>query len=123
VAELLEPFIVFCSGACVLLTHGHVHFSNVLIILLLVMLFHCLALWFFALSCTEKSILLASRTATAFVVVENEGGTQAMLVCAIFRVGIGLFDLGTGWNIPWGLPCAFLVWFGVLGLVVHLVKG
>lgn len=47
---------------------------------------------------------------------------QVVLVCAIFQTGIGLFDLGASWNVAWGLPSAFCVWFAALCLTAYLAK-
>ena len=45
-----------------------------------------------------------------------------VLICGVVQVGIGLFDLGTAWNVAWGLPCAVIVWFLGLGVGGYLAK-
>jgi hypothetical protein len=56
------------------------------------------------------------------VVYKRDKEGQVLLVCAIFQVGIGLFDLGAMWNVPWGFPCAFVTCFAALGLAAYLAK-
>ncbi len=56
------------------------------------------------------------------VVFKRDKEGQVLLVRAIFQVGMGLFDLGAMWNVPWGFPCAFVTCFAALGLAAYLAK-
>lgn len=68
------------------------------------------------------SPLFASILWPGGVVFKRDKEAQVILVCAVFQVGMGLFDLGTMWNVPWGFPCAFLACFAALGLAVYLAR-
>lgn len=68
------------------------------------------------------SPLFASVLWPGGVVFKRDKEGQVLLVCAIFQVGMGLFDLGAMWNVPWGFPCAFLTCFAALGLAAYLAK-
>lgn len=68
------------------------------------------------------SPLFASVLWPGGVVFKRDKGAQVILVCAVFQVGMGLFDLGAMWNVPWGFPCAFLTCFAALGLAAYLAK-
>ena len=56
------------------------------------------------------------------VAFRSDRAIQVFLLCAIAQVGIGLFDLGAGWGIAWGLPAAISVWLGALGLAAYLAR-
>jgi hypothetical protein len=48
--------------------------------------------------------------------------TKVLLVCSVFQVGIGMFDVFAHWNIRSALYGACVFWFGALGIAVHWIK-
>lgn len=68
------------------------------------------------------SPLAASVLWPGGVVFKRDKEAQVILVCAVFQVGMGLFDLGAMWNVPWGFPCALLACFAALGLAAYLAR-
>lgn len=56
------------------------------------------------------------------VALKKDKQAQVILICAIFQVGMGLFDLGALWNVAWGRPGGILLWVLALGLAAHLAR-
>lgn len=55
-------------------------------------------------------------------VFKGQKMTQVLVVCGVFQMGIGLFDLGANWNISWGVPSAVGVWLASLLLAAYCFK-